>query len=227
MLYKVRGVVIKFFKYKESSIIVQIFTDKFGLQSYIVNGVRSSRGHQKIALYQPLTMLDLVVYKNDKKDLQRISEATCHTPYHSIPDNIIKTSMALFISEFLSKSLREDSQSEQLFEFLINALGRLDLQKDNIENFHLSFLLKISSYFGFSPSSGTELMTFISKDLVNWDSEDIETLDNLISVDFFTKMSLSRIHRKKLLNILLIFFDVHFERNATYKSVAVLNDVLQ
>jgi len=74
MLYKTKGIVINFIKYKESSIIVHILTNKFGMQSYIVNGVRSFKGTQKIALYQPLTILDLVVYKNEKRDLQRISE---------------------------------------------------------------------------------------------------------------------------------------------------------
>jgi len=41
MIFKTRGIVFRFTKFKETSIIVTIFTEVFGLQSYIVNGVRS------------------------------------------------------------------------------------------------------------------------------------------------------------------------------------------
>jgi DNA repair protein RecO (recombination protein O) len=62
MLHKTRGIVFRFTKYGESSIIVTIFTELFGIQTYIVNGIRSKNSKGKIALFQPLTLLDLVVY---------------------------------------------------------------------------------------------------------------------------------------------------------------------
>ena len=61
MIHKTRGIVFRFTRYGETSIIVTIFTEAFGLQSYIVNGVRSKSAKNKIALYQPLTLLNLVV----------------------------------------------------------------------------------------------------------------------------------------------------------------------
>ena len=74
MLYKTRGIALSYIRYKESSIIARIFTETFGMQSYIVNGIRSKNAKTKIALFQPLTILDLVVYNNKKKDINRISE---------------------------------------------------------------------------------------------------------------------------------------------------------
>jgi len=62
MLHHTEGIVLGSLKYKESSLIVKIFTNAFGMQSYVVNGVRSSKSQGKTALYQPLTLLDMVVY---------------------------------------------------------------------------------------------------------------------------------------------------------------------
>ena len=86
MLVKTKGIVINHIKYKESSIIVRIYTEKLGLQSYIVNGVRSAKAKNKMALFQVLTILDLVAYYyEDQNKLNRISEIRCKQPYQSIP----------------------------------------------------------------------------------------------------------------------------------------------
>ena len=83
MVQKTRGIVFRFTKYGETSIIVTIFTEAFGLQSYIVNGVRSKSSKNKIALYQPLTLLELVVYHRDGANIERIKEISCKYPYRS------------------------------------------------------------------------------------------------------------------------------------------------
>ena len=97
MLHKTKGIVLNFVKFKETSVIVKIYTEKFGLQSYIENGVRSSKSKNKIALFQPLTQLELVVYHDPKKEINRISEIRCILPYKSIPFEIKKSRNALRI----------------------------------------------------------------------------------------------------------------------------------
>ena len=52
MTYKTKGIVLNFIKFKESSIICKIFTESFGLQSYIINGVRSSNKSKNMSLFQ-------------------------------------------------------------------------------------------------------------------------------------------------------------------------------
>ena len=83
MLQKTRGIALSFIKYRDTSIIAKIFTEEFGMQSYIVNGVRSKSAKTKIALFQPLTLLELVVYHNKKKEIHRISEIKCFRNFHS------------------------------------------------------------------------------------------------------------------------------------------------
>src|SRR6187401_2133657 len=96
LLHKTRGIVFRFTKYGETSIIVNIFTELFGMQSYIVNGVRTKSAKNKIALYQPLTLLDLVVYHRDNAHILRIKELKCLCHYQSMPTDVRKSTIAMF-----------------------------------------------------------------------------------------------------------------------------------
>ena len=113
MLKKTAGIVLSHIKYKDSSIIVRIFTRELGLKGYLVNGVRSLGKGSKIALYQPLTLLDLVVYDKENSGLQRISEAKIKHPQRLIPFDMIRTSLALFSTEVISRSILEGYQNEK------------------------------------------------------------------------------------------------------------------
>jgi DNA repair protein RecO (recombination protein O) len=158
VLHKVRGVVFRFTKYGETSIIVTIFTDHLGLQSYIVNGVRSKTSKNKIALYQPLTLLELVVYYRENANLNRIKEVKCLHPYQTIYNDFIKSTVAMFIGEVLNKTVKEESHAQELCEFLISSLISLDSLSANAYNFHLVFLLKLSRFLGFGAQNVNEVL---------------------------------------------------------------------
>ena len=72
--HKTKGIVLRTVKYGETSVIVAVFTEKFGVQSYLVNGVRIStkKGSGKANLFQPSAILEMVVYHNELKQLQRL-----------------------------------------------------------------------------------------------------------------------------------------------------------
>src|SRR6187431_33577 len=139
MLHKTRGIVFRFTKYGDSSIIVTIFTELFGIQTYIVNGVRSKSAKGKIALFQPLTLLDLVVYYKENASIKRIKEVKCLHQYQTLLTDIRKSSLAMFINEILNKSVKDESHANEIFEYLLSSLTLLDHQETNIENFHLIF----------------------------------------------------------------------------------------
>ncbi|HEV7380803.1 MAG TPA: recombination protein O N-terminal domain-containing protein, partial [Dyadobacter sp.] len=137
MLHKTRGIALSYIKYKESSIIAKIYTELFGVQTYIVNGVRSSSAKtNRIALFQPLTLLEMVVYHKGKQDeIHRISEIKCYHPFSTLPYNVLKSCLSLFITEILVKSLREEEENQPLFYFLEQSVIYLDEADAGFENF--------------------------------------------------------------------------------------------
>lgn len=220
MLFKTHGVVFRLTKYGETSVIVSIFTGQFGLQSYIVNGVRSKTGKGKIALYQPLTLLDLVVYHKENAGIMRIKEARLLHPYRNLSGNVHKTTIALFIDEVLNKTVKEQTHAEELCEFIINALIFLD-ESDRSENFHLVFLIQLSRHLGFQPMHVAEMLG--GRIL---DQGDETAMQQLMSADFTTALTLTNQQRRTLLDAILHFYTLHIDNFGQMKSVPVLREIL-
>ncbi len=152
MIHKTKGVVLRSVKYGETSLIVTVFTELFGLQSYLVNGVRtvSKKGGTKAALFQPAAILDLVAYHNEFKNLQRLKEYKWDYLYQHIFSDVRKNAVALFLIELLSKCLKQPEANADLFYFSEDALHHLDEASDAVTaNFPLFFALHLAVFFGF------------------------------------------------------------------------------
>lgn len=234
MIHKTKGVVLRFTRYGETSIIVNVFTETFGLQSYIVNGIRSSKAKARMALYQPLTLLDMVVYHKENGNVMRLKEVKCLYPFRKIPTDISRQAIALFIIEILSKAVREQSHPEELYGFLERSFIELDTVPTPVPNFHLFFLINLSRYLGFGPQLSGEILggrvipvedEKILQDIISsvhypgqFDTEPLN-VPNL-------KTDVSHVQRRELLDILVRFYKVHIDHFGDVKSMAVLREVL-
>jgi len=225
MLYKTGGVALSYIKFKESSIIARIFTESFGMQSYIVNGIRSKNAKTKIALFQPLTLLDLVVYHNKKKDINRISEIKCSDNFHSIPFNIKKTAIALFLTELLNQALIDQGENEDLFKFIHESIHFFDVLENNFENFHLQFLMRLSRYLGIFPESGVSLLKEIGHVKIH-DLQFSSQLDFLLTSNFDQHIRLTSTIRNNLLKAIIDYYRFHYDSIKDFKSIPVLKEVL-
>src|SRR6476660_4153059 len=118
-LHKTKGIVLRAVKYGETSLIVTIYTELFGIQSYLVNGVRSStkKGSGKANLFQPAAILDLIVYRNELKNLNRLKEFKWGFLYQHVLSEIKKNAVALFMVEVLTKCLKQPEPNPELFNF--------------------------------------------------------------------------------------------------------------
>ena len=156
-LHSTKGIVLKAVKYGETSLIVTIFTEIFGVQSYIVSGVRTStkKGTGKANLFQPTAILDLVVYHNELKHLNRIKEFKWSYLYQQILSDVPKNAVALFMIELLTKCLKQPEANPELFEFCEDAFIHLDKSEDAVmANFPLFFALHLPNFFGFRINDG-------------------------------------------------------------------------
>src|SRR5678815_1185064 len=133
-LHKTKGIVLRSVKYGETSVVVLIFTEKFGIQSYLVNGVRTStkKGSGKANLFQPAAILDLIVYHNDLGNLQRIKEFKWEHLYQHIFSDIKKNGVAVFMVELLTKCLKQPEANPDLFYFVEDSFLHLDKASEAI-----------------------------------------------------------------------------------------------
>ena len=220
MIFKTRGIVFRLTRFGETSIIVTIFTEQFGLQSYIVNGVRSKSAKNKIALYQPLTLLNLVVYHREHANIERIKETSCLHPYRTLTADVRKSTLAMFINELLNKCVKDESHGGEIFQFLFKSLVALDNLQAGYENFHLIFMLKLARYLGFGVFNSNEVLGGRVAD-----AETEKLLTGLLHADYDTILKMDNSHRRKLLELLLKFYAEHMEHLGEIKSVQVLREV--
>lgn len=152
MIAKTKGIVLRSVKYGETSLVVTMFTETFGLQSYLVNGVRtaSKKATPKASLFQPAAILDLVAYRNEFNNLQRLREYKWDFLYQSVLSDVHKNAVALFMVELLGKCLKQPEPAGELFSFVEDALHHLDTANPSVTgNFPLFFALHLAVFFGF------------------------------------------------------------------------------
>ena len=234
MLVKTRGIVLNFIKFRETSIISRVYTEELGLQTYIVNSVRKKGPGGRIALFQPFTLLDMVVYTSHHGGITRISEYKCSYPFRSLPFDTRKSSMVLFLSEILTYTIREEEENPPLFQFLYESIVFFDQQEQGFGNFHLFFLLQLAQYLGFGPTSGADITSQVAFSAGNATQSRASVLhfqmfeayfDALLQNSTDTFIPNSKV-RKELLLILIQYYQLHVEKLGDIKSLQVLSEVL-
>ncbi|PWA04299.1 DNA repair protein RecO [Flavobacterium psychrotolerans] len=235
MLVKTKAIVISSLKYQEKSLIVKCFTQSDGLKSYFVRDAFSSRkSNQKIAYFQPLTILEIEAVHKNKGTLENFKEIKIVTPFHSIHSNVFKSTIVMFVSEILHHSIHEEEKNESLFVFLETALHWLD-NHDEIANFHLILLLETTKYLGFYPDiSNSDLPFFEMTEGVFTPFQAISSLSEhetnlfkrLIDLKFGNdQKAFHVIERQLVLKILIDYYSFHLDGFKRPKSLDVLKEV--
>lgn len=237
MIHQTRGVVLNHIKFAETSIIVHVYTELFGRQSYMVNQVRSSKGKGKTVFLQPLAMMELQVYHSPKKEVQRIKDFRVAKPFVSVPFEQTKRSVAFFVTEVLNRSLREEEANPELFDFLWGEVDRFDSMTGNAHAFHLSFLAKLTRFLGFFPDftavgqcnyfdlrqgefCGVQPQNshFLTGDMLGpWQL--------IFGDNHFNVAQLGGGSRQRLNELLLEYYALHLEGFGVMKSLDVLKDL--
>ncbi len=153
MTHKTKGIVLRATKYGETSLIVLLFTEKFGTQSYMINGVRTSskKGSGKANLFQPGALLDMIVYHSEQKQLQRIKEFKWGFLYQHIFSDIKKNAVAVFMIELLTKCLKQTEPNEELFHFTEDAFIHLDESSETVTaNFPFVLCIATNQFFWYT-----------------------------------------------------------------------------
>lgn len=239
MLHKTRGIVFKTTDYSESSVVVQIFTEKFGLQSYLINGIKRPKSKIRLNSLQSLHLLDMIVYHKPSGNIQRVSELRHQPVFQQIPYDIVKSSITMFLNEVLYKSLKQHEADEILFEFLFHAIEILDSMSQGLANFHLYFLLRLTRFLGFYPDNTNSSAAYFDLKSGGYSSlhpphafilEPPYTAlwTKVLNANFDTlhELKISAAERKVLLEKVLDYYALHSEGFGKVKSLEVLEEVL-
>jgi DNA repair protein RecO (recombination protein O) len=241
MLNKTKGIVLSHLKYGDTNLVTTIYTESHGRCSFLVHGFFKHKSKFHSAYFQPLTLLDLEIEVNPKRGLQRIKEAVLDYPFQSVPHNHTKRAIALFLSEILYKTLKEEEPNPSLFDYLYHVIQLLDTKEAGIANFHLVFLVHLTKFLGFYPTDNYSETNCIF-DPVNGrffpfipsqSSEEERSLSHwvhrLLGLSFEQLETLSLNHqiRNSLLEFIIGFYHIHLGSLGNIKSLPVLQSVFE
>ena len=234
MLVKTKAIVISALKYQEKSLIVKCFTQSDGLKSYFVRDAFShKKTNHKIGYFQPLTLLDIEAVHKNKGTLENFKEVRLSSAYYSIPNSIIKGTIAMFLSEVLHHSIHEEEKNEPLFNYLETAFIWFD-QHDEVSDFHLILLLHVTKFLGFYPSTDYqngdyfEMVegTFSEYHAITCLSvAETDALKKLMTLKLGEESTFNGSQRSSLLTILLDYYSFHLDGFRRPKSLEVLKEV--
>lgn len=238
MLSKSRGIVFRAIRYDDKKLIVKIYTDQHGLQSFFVTAGRSAKSKIKPALLQPLTQLELETMQRANKQFAKIHDLRCSYHYTDLYLNTYKTTIAAFLNEVLYTSVKEEEPNENLFHFITAAFQWLDHSEDHISNFHLYFLIELSKHLGFYPQNNFTPQhpyfdlfegAFVERIPMhaNYLSKDSgKLLSDLLMVDLknIRYYNISKAERDDILSSLLQFYRLHVAGLHEIRSLAVLKE---
>ncbi|MDZ4794529.1 MAG: DNA repair protein RecO [Bacteroidota bacterium] len=243
-LHKTKGIVLRSVKYGETSIIVTIFTELFGVQSYLVNGVRTSskKGSGKANLFQPAAILDLVVYHNELKHLNRVKEFRWAVIYQHILSDVPKNAVALFMVELLTKCLKQPEAHPELFHFIEDIFVQLDQCKGSVmANLPLFFALHLPFHFGFRvtdnysdrhPYLDLQEGSFVGEQprhlnfLENKQAAVTSQLLQVMQPEELEDIKLHHDFRRNLLYVYETYYALHIPDFGTMRSLPVLREIL-
>ncbi len=239
MISSTKGIVLHRFKYSDTKLIAKIYTENFGLKSYLIYVSKSKKSVPSFVMLQPFFILDMQVYNNERVELQKIKEISNAYPLLTIPFDITKNSISLFLSEFLMKTLKEDEPEPALFDFIVNSIICLDKLQNNYQNFHLLFLFNFCKIMGIMPENNySEIkQTFDIKNgkfISGIPNHNLFVNSELsFSVSQMFDLTIQESHllkinnsvRKQLLKCIIEYFNYHLGKPGQLKTLNVLTQL--
>lgn len=237
--YKARGIVLHTLKYGDSGMVVYLLTDSGGRQSYMVQGVRSARGHgSKLALFQPMFAVEFEGLESSRMQMHRFREVRSGIVLQSLPFDVRKSTIALFMAEVLYRLVKECEPNQRLFDFVWGSVAALDALDEGVANFHLWFLANLSRFLGFCPGNDYSagdwfdiregLYTKTRPQHVSFMTQECtRILRDMMECDVrcLAEIGLNRTQRVEFLNAVLVYFGYHLDAISAVQSVRILREV--
>ena len=146
----------------------------------------------------------------------------------------------MFLNEVLYKSIRQQHADENIFDYIFNAVSWFDETDAASANFHLAFLLKLSRFLGFAPSTETksdqsyfDLQEGEFKSLPPVHPYFIEKTAAELFISLFTtpfeklnEIKIDNATRRLVLDKILIYYTLHTASFGEIKSHQVLEEIL-
>ncbi len=237
--YCSKAIVLSSIPYSESSIICKLYTEEFGLKSYIVRSAKKKNSPTPTSHFQPLNIIEFEAYNSVKSKLETIKTSSLILENLNLNFSIVKNAITFFVAEIIHLSLKEANPNKELFDYLFNQIHLLKNSKDeDLAEFHLYFMIEFADHLGLAPMNNySEYEVFFDPiagkftnkaDAQNFNKQTSFTLHKFISQKEITneKICKNKVERNIILEALIIFYSIHITNHSQIKSHKILTTIL-
>ena len=240
MLHKTEGIVLGSSKYSDRYSIVVIFTRKFGTVSYLLPLSYSKKAKIKASLFFPLSILNLEVEHMPLREVHRLKDAERQIPLYNVCNNMMKISIAFFLSEFLIRVLRESESNELTFDYIKNSIEIFEVADKGVANFHIAFIIGLTRYIGIFPNwentNNYGYFDLLNSEFIKNAPSHSHYLNRMqssylfylqrINFENMHLFRLSRENRNIILDYLIEYYRLHLYEFPSLKSLEILRDMV-
>jgi DNA repair protein RecO (recombination protein O) len=244
MLHNTKGIVLRVTKYGDTSVIITAYTELFGLQQYMVKGVRvmSKKGASKAVFYQPAAILQMEVYHAPMKTLQMVKEVNWDYVYQNTYSDVLRNAVATYIVEILQQAVQPEPHPE-LFYLIEDTFKQLDKGGPGlVSNLPIYFLVHLSQTLGFglqgvydpsTPILDIQEGNFVADRPMHpyfLEGTEAQTASNFMTIQFYNELEdivLNGAQRKKILELFQLSLSFHYKKFTEIKSLPILQEVLR
>ncbi len=238
LIYHTRAIVLRTVKYGETSLIVDMYTEQKGHQTFVINSVRKAKAVTPASSLQLLSLVELVAYHQDHKKIHRIKEARLEHTWQSIPFDMRKSAVITCLAEMCSKCINTSEPHPELFTFLHDSLVAYDTPGPFDRDFLIRFLVSLSQYLGFGMDfeihgKDGRYFDLLEGHIVSvrpthnylMDMEDLRLLGEIMKSGSEAKAEVTHDVRKRLVDLLILYYQLHVESLREVHSLKILREL--
>ncbi len=241
MTERTKAIVLNKIKYGDNSIIVNLFSLKYGRVSIIIKSCRSKRSPIKANMFFPLNIVEIDLNYKHNRNMQHLKCANSVYILNEISTNIYKVCLTQFMAEIVQKSVKEETPNTEVYDFLEKTVLALEKTSNPIGNFHIVFMIglakiigfaicnnycKVTPYFNIREGMFLPLLTTKAESL---DCDESAYLSQIIDYnpENFSELKLPYKTRLVILEYLVKYYKYHILNNQEIYSMQVLNSVFE
>ena len=235
MIRKTEAIVLHTRKFRDTSLICTMYTRIYGRQSYLIKGYRSSKGRKRHSYFQPMSIIEVVFYYKETRDLQMVSESSSRYFYQDLQTNPIKITLGMVIMEVFYHSVHEEERNDPLFAFLQRTLVALDTHDEHLIHYFIYFLVHLTRHLGFFPRNEVrrpnDAVYFNLTEGILQNAPGARTSDYLVGqfceakMDDCHQIEFGNREKSELINSLMQYYQLHVEGFKKPESLTVLAEV--
>lgn len=155
MVETLHGIVLNVVKYNDRNNIARIYTRERGMTAFLVPQGNTQAARRRRALFMPLSCIAFEARLTPQRDIGSLHGTRRTSVPISITSDPVKTAIALFLGELLTRVIVEQERNEPLYDFIEAGVNLLENTSRGIANFHICFLFHLGRFIGIQPDTAS------------------------------------------------------------------------